>query len=122
MFTFPATSITVVRKKGDEYIQESINTEPVLTGSKLSPEDNRKNVIARLRQDPTVFLVMEPRNGCCEEFKPYVGIVRARKQHFLYLTAGCGYDGEPADIRRLARKQREYLLYIHHVYAHILPP
>lgn len=67
MFTFPASSITVVRKKGDEYIQESINTEPVLTGSKMSPEDNRKNVIARLRQDPTVFLVMEPRNGRCEE-------------------------------------------------------
>ena len=67
MFTFPANSITIVRKKGDEYIQESIPTEPVLPGTKLTPEANRKNVIARLRQDPTVLLVMEPRDGRCEE-------------------------------------------------------
>lgn len=67
MFSFSKSSISIVRKVGNEYVQESITTEPVLTGSKLSAEKNRRNVIARLRQDPTVFLVMEPKDGRCDE-------------------------------------------------------
>lgn len=67
MFSFPSSSISIVRKKGNEYIQESITTEPVLSGTRLSPEENRRRVIARLRKDPTVFIVMEPVDGRCEE-------------------------------------------------------
>ena len=67
MFSFSKSSISIVRKVGNEYVHESITTEPVLTGSKLSAEENRRNVIARLRQDSTVFLVMEPKDGRCDE-------------------------------------------------------
>ena len=67
MYIFPKNSVTVLRKKGDEFVQESIVTESVLPSSEISAEQNRKNVIERLRKDPMVFLVMEPRNGQVDE-------------------------------------------------------
>ena len=67
MKIFNPDSVAVIRRKGDEYVREDIMTEPVLTGSSLTPGANRMNVIARLRRDPSVFLVLEPKDGHCAE-------------------------------------------------------
>lgn len=64
---FYPDSVTIVRKKGDSYSREDIMTRPVLPDGGLSPEANRSNVIARLRRDPSVVLVLEDRGGFCEE-------------------------------------------------------
>ena len=64
---FSKNHVTILRKKGDEYIQEQICTDTFLPCSPISAEENRRNVIARLRKDPSVFLVLEPKDGRCEE-------------------------------------------------------
>ena len=64
---FYPDSVTIVRKKGDSYSREDIMTRPVLPDGGLSPEENRTNVIARLRRDPSVVFVLEDRGGFCEE-------------------------------------------------------
>lgn len=64
---FYPDTVTIVRKKGDIFDREDIMTKPVLPDTRLTPEQNRSNVIARLRRDPSVFLVLEGRNGRCEE-------------------------------------------------------
>ena len=66
MFKFPTDSIDIIRKKGDVYIHESITTRTVLPGNE-NDEANRRKVIARLREDPSVFMVLEPRDGHCHE-------------------------------------------------------
>ena len=66
MSVFYTDSVTIVRKKGDSYEQENINTAPVLLG--VAGRDRiRAGVIARLRKDPTVILVMEDRAGRADE-------------------------------------------------------
>ena len=64
---FYPDSVTIVRKKGDSYSREDIMTRPVFPDGGLSPEENRANVIARLRRDPSVVLVLEDHGGACEE-------------------------------------------------------
>ena len=64
---FYPDSVTIVRKKGDIHTREDIMTCPVLPDASLSPETNRSNVIARLRSDPSVVLLLEDRGGSCEE-------------------------------------------------------
>ena len=64
---FYPDSVTIVRKKGDIYTHEDIMTKPVLPDTRLTQEENRANVIARLRRDPSVFLVLEGKDGRCEE-------------------------------------------------------
>ena len=64
---FYPDSVTIVRKKGDIHTREDIMTCPVLPDVGLSPEANRSNVIARLRSDPSVVLLLEDRGGACEE-------------------------------------------------------
>ena len=66
MFKFSTDSIDIVRKKGDAYIQESITTKTILPGNE-NDEVNRQKVIGRLREDPSVFMVLEPKNGHCHE-------------------------------------------------------
>lgn len=60
-------SIIIIRRRGGRIQREDITTNNVLTGGDLSAEQNRKNTIARLRQDPAVLFVLEPRDGRCEE-------------------------------------------------------
>lgn len=65
--SFPTHSVIILRKRGTHYLQESITTNTVLPSSGISEEENRRNVIARLRKDPMVFLVLEPVNGKVDE-------------------------------------------------------
>lgn len=67
MSVFSTDSVTIVRKKGDWYEQEKINTAPVLPGATVGKERIRTGVIARLRKDPSVLLVLEDRNGRADE-------------------------------------------------------
>lgn len=67
MKVFYPDSVAVIRKKGDGYVREDIMTEQVLTGSSLTPSANRSNVVARLRRDPSVFMVLDSKDGHCAE-------------------------------------------------------
>lgn len=67
MSVFNTDSVTIVRKKGDWYEQEKINTAPVLPGATVGKERIRAGVIARLRKDPSVVLVLEDRDGRADE-------------------------------------------------------
>ena len=67
MSVFLADSVTIVRKKGDNYEKEEINTAPVLPGATVGKERIRSGVIARLRKDPSVLLVLEDRDGRADE-------------------------------------------------------
>ena len=67
MKVFIPDSVAVIRKKGDGYVREDIMTGQVLTGTNLTPDTNRMNVIARLRRDTSVFLVLEEKEGHCVE-------------------------------------------------------
>ena len=67
MYTFPPDAVTIVRKKGDDYIQDAISTRKMLPGSQTSDAKVRENVIEKLRRDPSVIVVLEDRDGRCEE-------------------------------------------------------
>ena len=67
MNIFCPDCVTIVRKRGDSYIKEDITTSSILSGSNVSPERIRRNVIERLRSDKSVFLVLEGKNGECKE-------------------------------------------------------
>lgn len=67
MNIFTDTSVTVIRKRDDEYFKEKISTATILPSCKLSDEQNRINTIDRLRRDPSVVFVLEDRGGMCEE-------------------------------------------------------
>lgn len=70
MNLFYTDAVTIVRKKGDEYVREEINTAPVLSGGSSDADALRRNVISRLRKDPTVVLVLEEQGeGCFEDFR-----------------------------------------------------
>ena len=60
-------SIIIIRRRGDRILREDITTANVLMDSGLSAEQNRKNTIDRLRHDPSVIFILEPRDGLCEE-------------------------------------------------------
>ncbi len=60
-------SLIIIRRNGDKIQREDITTATVLMDGNLSAEQNRNNTVERLRQDPTVLFVLEPRNGLCEE-------------------------------------------------------
>lgn len=60
-------SIIIIRHRDGKFQREDITTENILMDGGISAEENRKNTIDRLRQDPTVFFVLEPRDGRCEE-------------------------------------------------------
>ena len=64
---FRPDEVTIVRKKGDNFITQTINTFPLLSGGMTDPASVRRNVIARLRKDPSVILVLEGKDGVCEE-------------------------------------------------------
>lgn len=64
---FSPDEVTIVRKKGDEYDFEQISTRKKLAGSSISADSARKNIIARLRKDPSVILVLEDKDGHCKE-------------------------------------------------------
>ena len=59
--------VTIVRKKGDSYVQEEINTRKMLPNSDASDKKIRESVIARLRKDPSVLVVLEDKGGHCDE-------------------------------------------------------
>lgn len=67
MSVFFTDSVTIVRKKGDWYEKEEINTAPVLPGANVGKDRIRAGVIARLRKDPSVLLVLEDRDGKADE-------------------------------------------------------
>lgn len=60
-------SVTIIRKKGDEYTHESISTRKMLPGTTDGEMEIRKNAIARLRKDPSVIVVLENKRGHCDE-------------------------------------------------------
>lgn len=60
-------SVTIIRKKGDEYYHESISTRKMLPGTTEGEMEIRKNAIARLRKDPSVIVVLENKRGHCDE-------------------------------------------------------
>lgn len=64
---FNKDTVTIVRKKGDTYEQEEICTRKVLPGSNAPEWKIRENVIAKLRLDPTVVVVLEDLAGRCQE-------------------------------------------------------
>jgi len=67
MSVFTTDSVTIVRKKGDCYDNDVINTAPVLHGAGIGDERIREGVIARLRKDPSVLLVLEGKEGRADE-------------------------------------------------------
>ena len=63
--------VTIVRKKGDSYVQEEINTRKMLPNSDASDKIIRESVIARLRKDSSVLVVLEDKGGHCDEHFEY---------------------------------------------------
>lgn len=59
--------VTVIRKTGDGYVHQDIITTATLPGSGIDAGQNRTNIIARLRKDPSVVLVLDEQDGKCEE-------------------------------------------------------
>ena len=59
--------VTAIRKKDDNYRIHQIYTIPLLAGGASDAARVRANVIERLRKDPSVVLVLEGRDGKCEE-------------------------------------------------------
>lgn len=55
-----SSPIIIIRKNRNDYDREEISTETILSGSELTPEQNRANIVDRLRKDPTVFMVFDP--------------------------------------------------------------
>ncbi len=64
---FSKDSVTIVRKKGDTYVQEEISTRKMLPNSDASDKKVRESVIARLRKDISVIVVLEDKDGHCDE-------------------------------------------------------
>ena len=67
MFKFSNNTVTILRKKGDDYCTEHITANTVLPGTSLSEENIRRSVVERLRKDPMVLLVLEPEGDRCDE-------------------------------------------------------
>jgi len=67
MSVFNTDSVTVIRRRGDCYLREEINTAPVLPGAARNREQVRARVIDRLRKDPSVVFVLEDRDGRADE-------------------------------------------------------
>ena len=63
--------VTIVRKKGDSYVQEEISTHKMLPETSVSDKIVRESVIARLRKDPSVIVVLEDKGGHCDEHFEY---------------------------------------------------
>ena len=59
--------VTVIRKTGGCFVHEDIITTTTLPGSGIDAVQNRTNIIARLRKDPSVVLVLDEKDGKCEE-------------------------------------------------------
>lgn len=59
--------VPVIRKTGDGYVHQDIITTTTLPGSGIDAVQNRTNIIARLRKDPSVVLVLDEQDGKCEE-------------------------------------------------------
>lgn len=83
---FNKDAVTIVRKKGDNYEQEEICTRKVLPGSNAPEWKIRENVIAKLRLDPTVVVVLEDLAGRCQE----------TFEHGEYTVSIVMDEGEPA--------------------------
>lgn len=64
---FNTDYVTIIRKNNGGYSQEDIVTRKLLPGSSTNDKKVRESVIARLRQDPSVMVVMEGKNERCEE-------------------------------------------------------
>lgn len=60
-------SIIIIRHRDGAFRREDITTESHLMDGDLNAEEKREYTIGRLREDPTVILVLEPRDGRCEE-------------------------------------------------------
>lgn len=59
--------VTVIRKTGGCFVHEDITTTTTLPGSGIDAVQNRTNIIARLRKDPSVVLVLDAQDRKCEE-------------------------------------------------------
>lgn len=68
-------SVNIIRKKGEDYYNESISTRKMLPGTAGGEMEIRKNVIARLRNDPSVVVVLEDIRGHSEETFEHKGFI-----------------------------------------------
>ena len=59
--------VTIFRKSNDIYLEQDISTSKVLSTPDQTPDEIREKVIKRLRMDPSVVLVLEGRDGICDE-------------------------------------------------------
>lgn len=64
---FYQDEVSIIRKEGDSYIREEINTAPILAGSANDQVSIKSQVIGRLRKDPSVIVVLEDRGGRADE-------------------------------------------------------
>lgn len=67
-------TITVIRKKGNDFFHEEIPTEKILPGAEVSEDDARRNLIKMLRQDPSITFVLENKDGEINESGNYRGL------------------------------------------------
>lgn len=56
---FSPNTITVIRKKGDDFEAAQIPTRKTLRGAKLSDEQAREVTISQLKKDPSVVFILE---------------------------------------------------------------
>ena len=100
MKIFDPDSVTIVRKKGDEFIDETINTAPMLGANGKDAGKVRENVIRRLQKDPSVILVLADKDGVCNvQSAPYRGFtfrVCIRENANPYAEVTILYEGHVA--------------------------
>lgn len=56
---FTPDTVTVIRKKGDDFETAQIPTRKTLRGAKLSDEQAREATISQLKKDPSVIFILE---------------------------------------------------------------
>lgn len=62
---FTPDTITVIRKKGDDYELEQIPTRKTLRGAKLTNDQAQEVTISQLRKDPSVLVILEGDENYC---------------------------------------------------------
>ena len=83
MSLFSTDFVIAIRRRGAFVVAEPIKTELLLPEVKMTPAENRKHVIARLREDPGTIFVLEGTDGECHqtaELKDGVEVTL----HFVY--------------------------------------
>ena len=62
---FTPNTISIIRRKGDEYELEQIPTRKTLRGAKLTHDQAQEVTISQLRKDPSVVFILEGDENYC---------------------------------------------------------